>query len=93
MVYLKKLSKYLTETNKWDTNFRKISKDEMLEICNIIIDSTIDEVIPYIKDECLIMPHNTHERFKWWAGGQSIKQTLEDLNATEDVKRRYYKYD
>lgn len=45
---------------------------------------------PYINDRGeLIIPFSSDPRFHWWAGGQSIAETLQELNAPPDVWRRY----
>jgi hypothetical protein len=37
----------------------------------------------------LIIPFNSDRRYHWWAGGQSIRETLRELNAPPDVVARY----
>ncbi|MGE0821765.1 MAG: hypothetical protein AB7G75_34075 [Candidatus Binatia bacterium] len=37
----------------------------------------------------LIIPSNCDSRYRWWAGGQSVAQTLAELNAPAEVWRRY----
>jgi hypothetical protein len=37
----------------------------------------------------LIIPFNADPRYRWWAGGQSIAQTLLELNASPEILRRY----
>ena len=45
---------------------------------------------PYINDRGeLIIPFNCDPRYHWWAGGQSVAQTLAELNAPPEVWRRY----
>lgn len=44
---------------------------------------------PYIKDGHLVIPFNSNPKYHWWAGGQSIIETLKELNAPEEVVDRY----
>jgi hypothetical protein len=45
---------------------------------------------PHINDRGeLIIPLTSDPRFHWWAGGQSIAETLQELNAPSEVWRRY----
>ena len=45
---------------------------------------------PYLTETGeLIIPSDAPVEYKWWVGGQSVKETLEELNAPEEVVRRY----
>lgn len=45
---------------------------------------------PYINTRGeLIIPLTCHRRFHWWNGGQSLVETLQELNAPSEVWRRY----
>ena len=45
---------------------------------------------PYLKDNCeLIIPLDCQEKYRWWAGGQSIFETLIELNAPDNVFEKY----
>lgn len=37
----------------------------------------------------LRIPFTADRKYHWWAGGQSLAETLEELNAPPDVWRRY----
>ena len=37
----------------------------------------------------LIIPHNSPQKYHWWNRGQSVVNTLKELNASEDIARRY----
>ncbi len=48
------------------------------------------EQIPYLTENGeLIISSDAPSKYKWWAGGQSVKETLEELEASEDVMKRY----
>lgn len=45
---------------------------------------------PYLTENgALIISSDVDPKYKWWAGGQSIKQTLEELEAPQEVIKRY----
>ena len=45
---------------------------------------------PYLTDTGeLIIPSDAPIEYRWWNGGQSVKKTLEELNAPEEVMDRY----
>jgi len=45
---------------------------------------------PYITENGeLIISSDVDAKYNWWAGGQSIKKTLEELEAPEEVMKRY----
>ncbi|MFQ5934771.1 MAG: hypothetical protein ACE5KI_09035 [Dehalococcoidia bacterium] len=37
----------------------------------------------------LVIPFDSDPRYHWWAGGQSIAETLKELEATAEVVNRY----
>jgi hypothetical protein len=46
--------------------------------------------IPYLTENGeLIISSDAPSKYKWWDGGQSVKETLEELEASEDVMERY----
>lgn len=48
------------------------------------------EVMPHITESGeLIITSNAPAKYKWWDGGQSVKKTLEELEASEDVVKIY----
>ena len=44
---------------------------------------------PYIKNKKLVVPLNCPEKYQWWNGGQSITETLNELNAPHEVRQKY----
>ena len=44
---------------------------------------------PYIKNNNLVIPVNCDQKYKYWAGGQSILETLKELEAPEEVVKKY----
>lgn len=48
------------------------------------------ETMPYLTENGeLIISSDAPSKYKWWAGGQSVKETLEELEASKEVVNRY----
>jgi len=46
--------------------------------------------IPYIDNTgSIIIPSNADPKYHYWNGGQSLLQTLMELNVTEDIWNKY----
>lgn len=46
--------------------------------------------LPYLRyDGTLVIPLNTHPRYRYWGGGQDVAATLKELSAAPEVFRRY----
>lgn len=55
-----------------------------------LVESGRLQPLPYITDYgTLIIPHNAPSRFHWWNRGQSIKDTLQELGASDEILKRY----
>lgn len=49
---------------------------------------------PYLnKRDELVIPSECHPRYRWWNGGQSVRETLRELGASPDVMARYVEAD
>src|ERR1041385_5198616 len=45
---------------------------------------------PFIdSDDNLHVPHDADPRYRWWQGGQSVAETLRELNAPDSVMKLY----
>lgn len=45
---------------------------------------------PYIDEHgILVIPFSCSPKFRWWAGGQTILETLQELNASPEVIAMY----
>jgi hypothetical protein len=45
---------------------------------------------PYIDNSGhLVIPFNSDPKYQYWNGGQSLAETLHELNATEEVSGKY----
>ena len=49
-----------------------------------------EALMPYIKNESeLIIPGNCPEKYKWWKDGQSVFETLLELDAPDTLFEKY----
>jgi hypothetical protein len=66
---------------------------EIKRLCEVILEATSNEngvTPPYIDEqERLIIPFNAPRKYRWWQGGQTLKKTLEELGASDEVKAKY----
>ncbi len=48
------------------------------------------EKIPYLTENGeLVISSDAPSKYKWWDGGQSVKETLDELGASEEVMHRH----
>ncbi len=48
------------------------------------------EQVPYLTENGeLVISSKAPSKYKWWDGGQSVKETLEELEASEEVMERH----
>lgn len=91
---LKALGAWLIDLSLMDKRFCDMSKEEITDFCeqvHTITDQRAGFSPPYINDKNeLIIPYYAPDRYRWWGnGGQSIEETLNEIGASEYVKRRY----
>jgi len=91
-VNLSIISKYFSDNNLWDTPFRDFSKGDIERLAEVFAEASEGGFSPpYINPatQTLVIPHNAPLKYRWWQGGQTTMETLEEFNATEEVKRKY----
>ncbi|HUK57469.1 MAG TPA: hypothetical protein VLY20_12520 [Nitrospiria bacterium] len=69
-----------------------IPKDETkaMEFVRLGLIQPLKHPMPFLRaNNDLVIPFDADLRFHWWAGGQSIAETLRELNALPEVMRRY----
>jgi hypothetical protein len=45
--------------------------------------------LPYLDNGVLRIPFDSDKRYRWWQKGQSITETLRELNASDEILKRY----
>jgi hypothetical protein len=77
----------------WGKAFINMEEWEIKRLCEVILDatSTDDGVTPpYISEHGeLIIPFSAPKKYRWWQGGQTVRETLKEIGATDEIKRRY----
>lgn len=64
---------------------REELKQHKAEVLALLVPSR-----PYIDGRgVLVISFECDPKYRWWAGGQSIAETLQELNAPTEVWRRY----
>ena len=55
-----------------------------------LIEAGKPQPFPYITDYgSLRIPHNSPQKYHWWDRGQSVIQTLLELEASDEILKRY----
>jgi len=91
---LKVVGKFFSENKLWDKPFRDFSESDIELLADAIMNSLEDFGAcwepPYISmSGCLLIPWNAPKKYRWWQGGQSVMETLNELGASEEVKAKY----
>ena len=87
----KTIGQYLTAQNLWDTPLRKFSEGDIKRMAEVLAEAGSGGFSPpYITERgSLVIPYNAPLKYRWWQGGQSIMETLTELNAPQEVKDKY----
>jgi len=91
---LKVVGRFFSENHLWDKPFRDFDITDIELLADAIMDALEDFGAcwepPFISmSGCLCIPWNSPKKYRWWQGGQSIMETLIELNASEEVKAKY----
>lgn len=97
MVDLKRIGEWLIKHNLMDKPFNQFTKDEIMGLVTVVLSSPGFSVPPggWVKPFIteageLIIPPEAHPKYRWWyPDGQSVFQTLKELNAPQSVIDRY----
>lgn len=79
------------KTNNGDIELREGQTIEVQpEKVSKLVEAGKLQPLPYITDYgTLIIPHNSPLLYHWWNRGQSIKDTLRELEASDEILKRY----
>jgi hypothetical protein len=70
--------------------FKNFNKLELKWLAEMVWESTEGGFgIPYIDNGTLVIPFDAPAKYRWWQGGQTIAETLEELGASEEIKQKY----
>ena len=96
MVNLPDLAERLQKSGLLQKSFLDCTKSEILQVVEAVFSSIGEDVPPEgwsqprIEDGVLIIPHDVHPKYHWWSqDGQSIMDTLLELEAPFEVAKKY----
>lgn len=83
----------LQQANLTGKPINQFSRDEIVKLVEVVIDN-LDGGIgwspPYLKDgNELVIPFTAPKKYRWWNGGQRVKETLDELGASIEVIGKY----
>jgi predicted glycosyl hydrolase (DUF1957 family) len=85
------------DTGKMIIPSKALVKEEIKKAVKILKEAGPNKVkavhkqkMPYINEHgVLVIPFDCNPKFHWWAGGQSVLETLRELNASKAVITMY----
>ncbi|MEI6207318.1 MAG: hypothetical protein WCP20_11080 [Desulfuromonadales bacterium] len=98
MINLATLSGHINSAGLMYKSFFDCTRSEIELICNAVLSSFDNDVVPpdgwekpYLDDNCdLHITFKSHPKYHWWTtGGQSILETLVELDASWSVAKKY----
>ena len=88
----KKTSQFFSDNDLWEKPFKKFDKMEIVQLCETIMES-VDKKdgweSPYLNNDGIVIPFNAPLKYRWWQGGQSLLDTLEEIGAPESILEKY----
>ena len=70
----------------------ELSRGQVIEISPAQAQKLVDKIkpLPHIDHSgTLIIPSDSPQKYYWWNRGQSIKDTLRELGASDEILKRY----
>ena len=96
MISLPQLAERLQDAELLNKSFMNMTKSEILELVTAVYSCPGDEVPPAgwtppsIEKGAIRIPFDSHPKYHWWAlDGQSVLETLIELNAPWTVAKAY----
>lgn len=73
---------------------KSLNRGQIIKLPEISAKSLIEsgkiKPLPYLtRWGTVVIPHNSPCRYHWWNHGQSIKDTLRELGASDEILKRY----
>ncbi len=96
VIDLPSLAEKLMARRLMDKSFFSMTHEEVIYLCEAVMSCPSDAVPvdgwqpPRIERGELIFPADCHPQYRWWTpGGRSLRQTLAELGAPEEIVARY----
>lgn len=96
MINLPALAERMNEYGILNKSFMNMTKTEILLMVSAVFSCPDDTIPPEgwdpvrIEHDVLIISFNSHPKYHWWQdGGQSLMETLVELNAPYEIAKKY----
>lgn len=91
MTNFKKIATFLTEKDLWGKPFNQFTAKDISDLVEVVLEANNPGgwSPPYIEGGLLTIPFNAPRKYRWWDGGQTIMETLTEIGADEETKKRY----
>lgn len=91
MFDLKSIGAWLMENKLMDKPFSQFDEGQIVGLCQKVVESITNPAVtaPAIVNDVLILGPTVPQKYKWWAGGQSILKTLEEMGAPAHIIEKY----
>lgn len=91
---LQKIADFLVRQNLMDKPFSRFAADDINGFFDVVFESLEEPpdgwTPPYETEQHeLVIPFNAPLKYRWWQGGQPIMQTLLEIGASDELKRKY----
>lgn len=97
MINLPDLAERLQDAGLLQKSFLECTRSEILQVCEAVLSSIGEDIPPdgwsqpRLEGNRLVIPCDCHPQYRWWTpDGQSIGETLTELDAPYDVAVRYW---
>lgn len=93
-INLQEIGKYFSDNGLWNKRFSDFCKPEIINLCKIILENTHSGnglIMPYVNDDDdIVIPFDCPHKYKFWAGEQSVLETMVELKVPFEVAKKYY---
>jgi hypothetical protein len=91
MFDLKQVGAWLIENDLMDKPFNQFDEGQIVGLCQQVVESITDPSVtaPAIVNDVLILGPTVPQKYKWWDGGQSLFETLTEMEAPAHVIEKY----
>jgi len=92
---LQSLAHYLNESGQMDLKFSEMTRLGIRNFCEQIHCITTEGTgwrPPYLNEKQeLVIPADAPPKYRYWNGGQSLKETLIEMEVSNEIMQRYVK--
>jgi hypothetical protein len=91
MFDLKQVGAWLIENELMDKPFNQFDEKQITGLCECVVDAITETAVtpPVLMGDTLVLPATVPKKYKWWDGGQSLLDTLREMDAPGHVIEKY----